>query len=175
MPSFAEALYNLPTERLRQLVQIRQVDTKKLALIPNKKQLAQHLSAELSKPGSMAEAITECNARELRLLQLLLGAENERVLPWPELLEAAGGGDLSDALNGVAARLEALGLAFRVWGNDPNSPPKGMFLPNSARQFIPASLSDRYTLERCLDQYDAVSLKRICDTLGLPTTPKQPT
>ena len=45
-------------------------------------------------------------------------------------------------------------------------------MPNSARQFVPASLSDRYTLERCLEQYDAVSLKRICDTLGLPQDTK---
>ena len=171
MPSFAEALYNLPTERLRRLVQTRQLDTKKLALIPNKKQLAQHLSTELSKPGSAAEAITLCNARELRLLQLLLGAENEQVMAWPSLLAAAGGADLSDALQRVAARLEDLGLAFRLFGKDTQTP-AGMFLPAAVRQFVPASLSDRYTLERCLDQYDAISLKRICDVLGLPPETK---
>ena len=220
MPSFAEALYNLPTERLRQLVLTRRLDAKKLALIPNKKQLAQFVSVELGKPASVTEAILQCSARELRLLQLLLGVEGEQVMAWDSLLRAAGGGpELSAPLNALMTRLEALGLAFRVYdrqaqsksaparktapdanvassanaassanvaaGEDKVAPGSilvenaqeeivatGVWMPNTARQFVPASLSDRYTLERCLELYDAVSLKRICDTLELPQDTK---
>ena len=215
MPSFAEALYNLPTERLRQLVLTRRLDAKKLALIPNKKQLAQFVSVELGKPASVTEAILQCSARELRLLQLLLGVEGEQVMAWDALLRAAGGGpELSARLITLMSRLEELGLAFRVQnrqaqskppsdrktaasgakaaksagetasdssseqnahgaaGGEETAVPTGVWMPNSARQFVPASLSDRYTLERCLELYDAVSLKRICDTLGLPQDTK---
>lgn len=211
MPSFAEALYNLPTDRLRHLVLTRRMDAKKLALIPNKKQLAQFLSTELSKPASTTEAIMQCSARELRLLQLLLGVEGEQVMAWDALLRMAGGGpELSAALNALMTRLEDLGLAFRVFSGKSDSKKKGapalasamqgaaaasapasaeladaasaqeeqrgesgikvemgVWMPNTVRQFVPASLSDRYTLERCLELYDAVSIKRICDTLGL--------
>ena len=180
MPSFAEVLYNLSTERLRKLVQNRHLnENKKLALIPTKKQLAQFLEAELNMPASVSEAITLCNGRELRMLQLLVGAESEQLTLWSELLAAAGGdANLSDALQVVLERLEELGLAFRIYGDTRNETKKetvsghkapilGVFMPSAVRQFVPASLSDRYTLERCLELYDANSLKRICDRLGL--------
>ena len=164
MASLVEAIYSLPTERLRKLVQARRLDAKKLALIPNKRQLAQFLAAELNKPVSISEAITQCNARELRLLQLLMITELGHTLTWDKLLEMAGDTSLNDALSAVMTRLEELGLAFRVGNN--------VLLPDPVRSYVPASLSDRYTLERCLDQYDAVSLKRICATLGLPQDTK---
>ena len=164
MASLTEAIYSLPTERLRKLVQARRLDAKKLALIPNKRQLAQFLSGELNKPISVSEAITQCNARELRLLQLLMVTEPGQMMSWEKLLEMAGGPALNDAISAVMSRLEELGLAFRVGNN--------VLLPDPARSYVPASLSDRYTLERCLEQYDAVSLKRICATLGLPQDTK---
>ena len=196
MPSFMEVLYNLPTERLRKLVQNRHLETnKKLALIPNKKQLVQFLESELVKPASIAEAITFCNGRELRMLQLLMGAESEQLMSWANLLEAAGGdANLSDALEAVLIRLEELGLAFGVQGpvrnevkevkqdnkenrkkedrKETKRPVLDVFMPGAVRPFVPASLSDRYTLERCLEQYDANSIKRICDRLGLPQDTK---
>ncbi len=164
MPSLVEALYNLPTETLRKLVQARRMDAKKLALIPNKRQLAQFLSAELNKPTSLSDAITQCNARELRLLQLLMITEIGQAMAWDKLLEMAGGQSVELAVSATLSRLEELGLAFRVGAQ--------ALLPDAARSYIPASLSDRYTLERCLDQYDAQSLKRICATLGLPQETK---
>src|SRR5579862_8845519 len=112
MASLAEALYKMPTERLRGLVQTRKMDLKKLALIPNKRQLTQFMASELSKPASITEAIRECNARELRLLQMLLSSDSEQVMSWQNLLEAAGGPSLSEALRGVVSHLEDLGLAF---------------------------------------------------------------
>src|SRR5580693_2733775 len=112
MPSLAEALYSLPTERLRTLVQTRKMDLKKLALIPNKRQLVQFLAGELSKPGSIAQAVLQCNARQLRLLQLLLIVEGDQVVPWSELLETAGGQKLEDGLRTIITELEDFGLAF---------------------------------------------------------------
>src|SRR5579862_5355440 len=103
MASLAEALYKMPTERLRGLVQTRKMDLKKLALIPNKRQLAQFMAAELSKPGSITEAIRECNARQLRLLQMLLSCDSDQVMPWRDLLEAAGGATLAEALREVVS------------------------------------------------------------------------
>src|SRR5262249_35610782 len=151
--TLTEALYKLSTPRLRQLVQVRNVDPKKLAMIPNKRQLAQFLSGELSRPPSVAAAILQCNVRELRLLQLALGVEGEKVIPWCTLVDMAGGKALSSALGGVVERLEELGLAFRL--------DDGVFVPPAVRMQVPASLSDRYTLTRCLTAYDAPTLKRI--------------
>ncbi len=164
MASLAEALYRLPTERLRGLVQTRKMDLKKLALIPNKRQLTQFMATELSKPTSITEAIRECNARELRLLQLLLSGEGDQVMSWHRLLEAAGGAALSESLHQVVAGLEQLGLAFNM--------DRGILMPDAVQDYVPASLPDRYSLVRCLNNYDAMSLKRICDNLGLPSDTK---
>src|SRR5205814_1594375 len=66
-------------------------------------------------------------------------------------------------LTGVVERLEELGLAFRL--------DEGVFVPGAVRMQVPASLSDRFTLSRCLTSYDAPTVKRICDTLGLRPEP----
>ena len=141
------------------MVQARKVEPKKLALIPNKRQLAEFLSNELSRPPSITQGILQCNARELRLLQLLVTAEKQ-VVPWNYVLEMAGGPALSDALNAVMTGLENLGLAFRVGEN--------VLLFDVLRHQVPVSLSDRYPLARCLNLYDAPTIKRICDRLSLP-------
>lgn len=159
MASLAEAIYALPTPRLRTLVQKRKLDVKRMALIPNKRQLAQFLATELMKPGSVSEAILQCNARALRLLQLLLIGENDQIVPWAEIVEAAGGQQVAAALDSVMTELETLGLAFRIG--------QGVLLPAAVRAYVPASLSDRYTLARCLHAYDAPAIKRIYDTLAL--------
>src|SRR5579883_187342 len=160
MASLAEALYALPTERLRELVRARQISIKKLALMPTKKQLAQHLAGELSKPASVVAALTECDARALRLLQMLVSLEPEnRPIPWKRLLHAAGDASLEGALAQVLDGLSARGLAFRLGDS--------VFLPQPVRASVPASLSARYTLEDRLQAYDAPTLKRICQNLDL--------
>lgn len=164
MASLIEALYALPTERLRGLVQRRKMDLKKLALIPAKRQLVQFLAQEFSKPASITQAILECDARQLRLLQLLLVGEEDRGIAWPDLLAVAGGERLSEALHTVAYQLEDLGLAFDLGAR--------VYIPPVVAQQIPASLPDRYTLARCLNSNDAVALKRICSNLGLPQDTK---
>ena len=166
MATLAEVLYALPTEKLRELIRSRKMDTKKLALMPNKRQLAQYMATELIKPTQIAEGILQCNARDLRLLQLLVSGEGERdrTIPRTELLDMIGGQSLSDAVDAVAAHLEQFGLAFRYGF--------GIFVPGALRQFIPASLSERYNLARCLDMYDAAAVKLICTNLNLPQETK---
>jgi hypothetical protein len=163
MASFSEALYTLSAERLRALVQARGVALSRFALTPSKRQLVQDLASELSKPESIVAAIAQCNARELRLLQLLLPDDNQSEIAWERVLEAAGGPALDEALSAVMTRLEDLGLAFRL--------PGGVFLPSAIRNQVPASLPDRYTLTRCLNAYDAQTLKRIYHNLGLEGEP----
>ncbi|HZO87701.1 MAG TPA: helicase-associated domain-containing protein [Chthonomonadaceae bacterium] len=164
MASLAEALYGLPTERLRALVQTRDVALTKFSLTPSKRQLVQFLAGELSKAASIAKTITQCNARELRLLQLMLSLEGGAEVPWECVVAAAGGSSLSEALAGVVARLEVLGLAFRLSNGN-------VFLPDAVRPHIPASLPDRYSLTRCLNAYDMPALKRIYFNLALGREP----
>lgn len=164
MASFAEALYTLPAERLRTLVQARGVALGKFALTPSKRQLVQSLSSELSKAHSIVAAIAQCNARELRLLQLLLSGDSGGEISWECVVASAGGPPLAEALSTVMTRLEDLGLAFHL-------PDGGITLPDAVRQQIPASLPDRYTLSRCLSAYDAPTLKRIYHNLELEGEP----
>lgn len=159
MASLAEAFYRLPTERLRSVVAFRRVDPKKLALIPDKRRLAQLLASELNQPQSVIAAIMVCSARELRLLQLLLMGESHQVVPWATVLEAAGGPDLAKPLEGVLRALEDKGLAFQM--------ANGVYVPEAVRQHVPASLPDRYLLSRCLNAYDVPTLKHIAYRLGL--------
>src|SRR5579871_940055 len=153
MASLVEALYGLPTERLRALVEARRVDPKKLAMIPDKRRLAQQLANELSHPQSVVAAILECDARALRLLQLLLAGESHQVVPWSAVMEPAGGPGLKKDLERVLTALEERGLAFRMG--------PGVFVPEAVRQHVPASLPDRHLLMRCLLTYDVPTLKRI--------------
>ncbi len=161
MASLTESLYHLPTEKLRTLVMRREIDPQKITLIPNKRNLVQALAQELGRAQGLNAAVIQCNARELRLLQILATAEsnNKQVILWPKIEQAAGGKGLRDALGTLVAGLEEIALAFRVEG--------GVFMPDAVKAHIPISLPDRYTLEKCLEGYDAQSVKRIVSKLDL--------
>lgn len=158
MATLAEALYAQPTERLRELISTRSIDTKRLATAPDKRQFVQLLTAELTRPQSLNAAVLQCNARELRLLQIMVSQETTGGLSWQRVVDTAGGKELEPALIRVLEGLTRLGLAFRMGSN--------VFIPDLVRHQIPQSLSDRYTLERLLHQYDAPALKRIVDSIG---------
>ena len=158
MPTLAEALYILPAERLRALAALRQVDPKRLALASDKRQLVQLMATELNTPPSLARAIMSCNARELRLLQLMLATETKQAVSWRSVVEAAGGASLERPLGEVLAGLERLGLALRSGDT--------VHLPDMVRHQVPTSLSDHYTLSGCLNGYDAQTLKQIARRLG---------
>jgi hypothetical protein len=159
MATLAEALYAQPTDRLRELVTTRNIETKRIALAPDKRQLVQLLTAELTRPQSLNSAALQCNARELRLLQIMVSQESHTGLSWKQIVDSAGGKELEPALIHVMDGLTRLGLAFRIGPQ--------VFLPDAVRIQIPQSLSDRYTLNRLLGMYDAPALKRITENLGL--------
>ena len=161
MASLMEALYNMPTERLRALVERRDVNLQKLTLIPSKRSLAQTLSQELLHGQSINAAIIQCNARELRLLQILATCPmtGKGIVLWRSIEDAAGGPSLRPALEAILVGLEDWGLAFPAVG--------GVLLPEIIKQHVPISLPDRYTLVKCLDTYDAQSIKRIVRKLEL--------
>ncbi len=159
MATLAEALYAQPTEVLRELVAARAVDMKRIALAPDKRQLVQLLAAELTRPQSLNAAALQCNARELRLLQIIVSQMSGAPLLWKHVVEATGGPELEPVLGQVLAGLTRAGVAFRVG--------QTVFVPDAVRNQIPQSLSDRYTLERLLNQYDAPALKRLVENHGL--------
>ena len=161
MASLTEALYTLSTERLRELVERRGIDPKKLALTPNKKHLAQSLSQELNHQPSIAAAIVQCNARQLRLLQILTVCEPgpKSTIGWQCIEDIAGGGDLRTALEQTAEGLEDWGAGVPLFQR-----PFPAGDRESAGSRVPAR---RYSLRRCLENYDAQTVKRIVRKLEL--------
>jgi hypothetical protein len=158
MATLAEALYGMPADRLRTLATLRDLDPKRLASAPDKRQLVQFMATELSKPPSVSRAVLRCNARELRLLQLLFTLDARQSVSWRSVLEAAGGPNLGAPLGAVLAGLENLGLAFRVGDS--------VLLVDAVRHQVPRSLSDHYTVRGCLQSYDAPTLRTIAERLG---------
>ncbi|MCW3051766.1 MAG: DNA-binding protein, partial [Chthonomonadales bacterium] len=144
--------------RQRELVTARSIETKRIAMAPDKRQLVQLLTAELTRPQSLNAASLQCNARELRLLQIMVSQEIRPNMTWQSVVDAVGGSDLEPALSRVMEGLTRLGLAFRIG--------KNVYIPDAVRHQIPQSLSDRCTLERLLTQYDPPALKRITENLG---------
>src|ERR1043166_4530062 len=94
----------------------------------------------------------------------MIVASEKSAPSWKEVLERAGGPALSKPLQEVMTGLENLGLAFRL--------DEDVLLFEPLRHLVPTSLSDRYTLQRCLNLYDAPTLKRICERLGIPSGSK---
>jgi len=159
MARFAEALYSMPTSRLRTLAAMRDIDPKRLALLPDKRQLVQFLANELSKAPSIARAVLRCNARELRLLQLLFALDTREMVAWRTVIDAAGGPKLEDSLSLVLTGLEDLGLALRSGDS--------VLLLDSVRHQVPRSLSDHYRITSCLQSYDAPTLRGMAERLGV--------
>ena len=158
VPTIAEALYCLPTERLRALSTLREIDSRRIALATDKRQLVQFMAAELNKPPSSARAVLRCNARELRLLQLMLSLDGRQSVAWRAVVDAAGGPAISEPLSAVLDGIERLGLAFRAGDQ--------VLLLESMRHQVPTSLADNYSVSGCLHNYDAPTLRRIAEGLG---------
>ncbi len=158
MPTFAEALYTMPTERLRAMAILRKLEPQRLAMAPDKRQLVQLMATELTKPPSIAHAVLHCNARELRLLQLLISIETRQSISWKVVTEAAGGKSIDSPLRDVLVGLESLGLALHVG--------ESVLLPEPVRHQVPTSLADHYTVAGCLNGYDAPTLRTMAERLG---------
>ncbi len=158
MSAFTEALFELPTERLRQIAIRREVDPRRLFAVRNKLEFINLFAQELARPVSINEALRHCTARELRLLQHLVGAENVLVT-WKKLAELTGVDDPKTTLHETIEGLTDKGLAFRR--------DKGVLLGNGVQQQIPVSPSDRYRLAQLLNNYDALAVKTVREALGI--------
>ncbi|HLJ54522.1 MAG TPA: helicase-associated domain-containing protein [Chthonomonadaceae bacterium] len=159
MATFAEALYDLSSDRLRAIAERRKLDSRRLAAAHDKRQLAQIMAVELNYSTSTGAAIIECNARELRLLQIIASVGGRREASWDGVVEAAGGQPLAHAVESAYEGLETLGLAIRAG--------RTVMVGDTVRAQIPMSLSDHYTLATCLNAYDAPAVARIAGRLGL--------
>jgi len=158
MPTFAEALYNMPTEQLRAISLRREVDQNRLATAGDKRQLVQFLASELSKPPSITRAVLRCNARELRLLQMIVSLDERQAIPWRAIVDAAGGAELDEPLGTALNGLVDLGLVQRVDDQ--------VIIQDSARHQVPVTLADRYKVATCLNNYDAGTLNQMAARLG---------
>lgn len=161
MSAFTEALYELPTERLRQIAVRRDVDPRRFFAVRNKQEFVSVFAQELARPQSINEALRHCTARELRLLQHLVTSDGG-ITSWKKLAEQTGLPDPKTALNEVIEGLTDHGLAYRR--------EKGVILGQGVQQQVPVSPSDRYTVLQLLSNYDAVAVRTVRDTLGLPAT-----
>ena len=159
MPSLTEALYTLPTARLRTIIRNRGIDLHRLASVSDKRTLVQRIATELSRQGAVAEALLSCDTRGIRLLQLASTQDAHRGIRWDHLVEMAGGPEVEAAVSDVMQNLEDSGLAFRVG--------PVVFIPESVQHQVPASLSDLYPLARLLSVYDAPAIRRLMSGLGL--------
>ncbi len=159
MPSFAEALYSLPVEKLRSIVSRRILDPRKLFSATDKRALVNILAVELNRQHSVSDAMTTCTSRELRLLQMAAHRDSHRGESWERLVETAGGDKTEAPLKRVMNGLEEKGLAFRVG--------PVVYVPDVVRHMTPASLADLYSINRCLNTYDAPAIRRIMLRIGL--------
>lgn len=161
MSAFTEALYELPTERLRQIAVRRDVDPRRFFAVRNKQEFVSMFAQELAHPQSINEALRHCTTRELRLLQHLVISDGA-VTSWNKLAELTGLSDPQTALSDVIEGLVDHGLAFRRG--------KGMILAQVVQQQVPVSPSDRYTVPQLLNNYDAVAVRTVRDALNLPAS-----
>ncbi len=157
MPSFQEALFALPSNRLRTIAENRMLNVR--GAINSKRELVELLADQLNDHRSAQDAILRCNYRQLRLLQICTAEETGRSFTWQKLLEMAGGPDADQDVSRVMSELEDLGLAIRYGVT--------LLVPEAVRRQTPASLADRYSAMRLLNAYDAPTIRTICDRLGL--------
>jgi hypothetical protein len=159
MPTLNEYLGRLTPDQLRNLVRRRQVSLKRIAPVPTRRQLIAFLAAELAKPLSIAFAVSLCDERQLRALQILTSQETQPVAIG-KLADVAGGKELQPVLHGIVDDLQELGLAF--WDSTDE-----VIVPAAIQQNVPVSLPDRYNLQRCLNMYETSAVTRIYEELDI--------
>ena len=155
--SFYNVLLDLPTEQLRKIVLNRALDPTKLRQVKDKRQLAQFLSSELVRQDSMAFAVRACNRRQLRLVQTLVVLEPPQAIPWRLVMPSLSTTN-AEVVSETLDSLADIGLAFRTGGT--------VFIPEQLRSVVPVSMSARYTLDKCLNAYDANTIKRLAGNHG---------
>ncbi len=163
MHSLLNILQLSPTETLKKIAVSRQIEAAKLKTVKDKKQLAQLLANEIVRRDSLLSAIKTCNMRELRLLQVLVTKEPSDAIYWRgTLANLVYKNEVT--VNETLQALTEKGLAFRTGEH--------VFISEQLRSQVPVSLADRYSIDKCLSTYDALSVKRLMDNHGLSSSSK---
>jgi len=159
--SFARVLYELPTERLREIVRRRAATLRGIPRIDDKRALARFLAEALSLHSSVIAALNNTNLLELRTLLFLILHEGE--VPFAEVVKAVGE-EHRARLEAAVEGLEANGLALRtVQEGHPV-----LFVPGAVRERAPLPLPLRYRLPHALQKYDAATILHLYECLALP-------
>lgn len=162
MISFADALYQVPTARLRVIAHRRSIEPKRLALAPNKRHLSQILARELSDMGSVSRALDRCDVRATTLLEGVLAHARTGAVTWDifrdQVLETGSEAPMLRILE----QLEMDGLVLRLQDV--------LYVPDAVRHMVGTSVANQFTVEQCLQAYDAPTIRRMCDNLKLRPT-----
>ena len=159
--SFAELLYELPTERLKEIVAKRAATLRAVPRIGDKRELARFLASALSNPRSVAAALEATSLPEVRTLIGMVARGGD--VPFDELVAAVGESNRG-RLEDVVEALESRGLAIRrrregVWG---------VHVPKGVRENTPVPAPVRYRLQEWLPRQHTSAIYRIGDNLRVP-------
>jgi len=166
--SFARLLYQLPTDRLQEIIRRRAATLKGIPRISTKRELATFLADALSHPHSISEALAETDLLQLRVLTLAIVRGGQ--LGFDKLIAADATPDVQQRIMLAATELESSGLAI-VSRNGHRDGSTGsdtvLVVPNAVCQNTPLPTPLRHNLPGALQNYDAGSIGLICATLGL--------
>ncbi len=159
MSAFSDALYLLPAMQLHKMMLNRQADLGRFNGVKSKVELADRIAAEFARPVSVQHAITLCNAHQLQFLQSCVTLQKGGHVAWKRVVEHCGGAEIEPVLVKVAEGLADLGLALHQ-GSE-------VYLQPNLETVVPTSLSERFTVEKCLQNLDAQSVQRMAGNLGV--------
>lgn len=159
--SFQELLYELSTDRLREIVRRRARTFRGIPHITDKRELVRFLASALNNYESALKAIHSTTLPEMQTLLTIVSRGGE--VPVEELTVAAGAGK-SERLEEILDSLESTGLAFRnrrplIWS---------IYVPTGVRQAAPLPAPLRHRLADWLPLQLREALVRIHESLGLP-------
>jgi hypothetical protein len=165
--TYSKMLFQLPAERLREIVTRRARTLRTIPRIEDKLQLCSFLSEALSVPSSISAAVEMTDRLQLQVLTFAVIQSG--VVTFDAVVERLGEEArerLWEAVNG----LESLGLVLlrpiaasseRLGGD------RALYVPTAVRSQTPLPLPLRRMLPGPLEQYDATAVGVIYDTLGL--------
>ncbi len=168
--TYAKLLYQLPVDRLREIIRRRSRALRTIPRIEGKRELCQFLAEALSAPASVTDALRGTDFLQLQILTFAITQGGTVTF---DMLAAQLGEDARQRLWTAANELEACGLLLlthfahetRVVGSD-----RALFVPGAVRETTPLPLPLRHTLPKALDLYDASIVGVLYQTLGLPSS-----
>ncbi len=160
MATLKETFYQMPAEKLREIMCLRQVDLDRFKGITAKYQLVQILATELSRPAAVVHGLSLCNAHQIRFLKACMAVQKGTTVLWEQVVEHLGGKRIEPILREVIAELADMGIA--ILSNTQ------VHLQSGLEGYLPVSLSDRYSLEKCLQEYSAQAVLMLAERYDLP-------